>query len=131
MAGQGKSILAVGLGRFTKPEFTGSVQASDAIRTSVLESLAKLNEAGFPSEGFHADPDDLTDTLSRLATAIRCRHWDGIAVGWGPRGFVQNTVLFEKIVNLVKDIAPHARLIFPESPELLFDAVLRSYSKTD
>ncbi|OJD39835.1 ubiquinone menaquinone biosynthesis methyltransferase [Diplodia corticola] len=40
------------------------------------------------------------------------RPWDGVCIGWGLRGQPDMTVVFERMVNLVREASPGSRLVF-------------------
>lgn len=72
--------------------------------------------------GISKDPDEAEAELRAQLN----EHNYGIAlIGGGIRLLPENTVLFERIVNVLVDLAPKIRLSFNTSPENTLDAVGR------
>lgn len=51
--------------------------------------------------------------------------WDAVLIGAGVRNDPEQFLLFERMVNLVHEHAPQARICFNNSPDSSADAVLR------
>lgn len=62
---------------------------------------------------------------SVVLDALKHKHFDCIMIGAAVRMVAGNTVLFEKLVNIVHDHAPHARLCFNTKPTDTAEAVQR------
>jgi hypothetical protein len=69
---------------------------------------------------------DLGETAEKVASAaLRSRSYDAVEIGAGVRTPPPHLMLFEKIVNLVHELAPGAKICFNSRPEDTADAFLR------
>ncbi|GGD27015.1 hypothetical protein [Nocardioides daphniae] len=70
--------------------------------------------------------DGNDDAEGRVTTALGAGTWDCVLIVGGLRKEDEQVALFERVVNLVKDQAPAARLAFNSTPHDLVDAVARA-----
>jgi hypothetical protein len=69
---------------------------------------------------------DLGATAERVVVeALAQQTFDCILIGAGIRALPQHTILFEKLINVVHQGAPSARLCFNSNPDDTVEAVLR------
>lgn len=61
----------------------------------------------------------------QLAASLREREPAAVLIGAGVRTLPDHFLLFERMINLVHEAAPAARLCFNTSPDTTLDAVLR------
>ncbi|MFF0531735.1 hypothetical protein ACFYT3_25540 [Nocardia amikacinitolerans] len=90
----------------------------------VEAGTAMLRDSGFDvvSCSVPIDPDAAEELLeSRLAEA----HYGLAMIGGGVRMLPEQTLLFERIVNVLTAASPGIRLCFNTSPETTVDALLR------
>ncbi|MFG3524136.1 hypothetical protein ACGF5S_28040 [Nocardia nova] len=70
-----------------------------------------------------ASPDEAeNDIRAVLAT----RSFDLVMVGGAVRAIPEHTLLFERVVNLLAEVAPGIRFCFNTSPETTLDALRRA-----
>ena len=72
--------------------------------------------------GIGTDPDE---TEAELRRRFAERSFGVVLVGGGIRLLPQNTVLFERIVNVLIDLQPDVRLSFNTGPENSLEALRR------
>lgn len=123
-----KSVLAIGLEPtlidFSDPAY-GAYPGLDA--SKVMAGL-KADEANLKGLGYDAELC-LTDFGETAEAVVRARleekPYDCIMIGAGVRLIAQNTPLFEKLINVVHQHAPQARLCFNTRPDDTAAAVQR------
>lgn len=94
MSTPNKTILVVGLGRFGPPN-----TVNDA-RAKVQSQLQKAREAGYDTTELQLDPENKAESLEAVREALKLKSFDAMVIGYGLRGFKENTVLFEEVVNV-------------------------------
>ncbi|MEV0032078.1 hypothetical protein [Nocardia sp. NPDC050793] len=122
--GSGIKILSIGL-HPSQLDYSRHAGLDEAELTARVEAgTAALRDSGFDvvSCSVPADPDAAEDLVkSRLGEATY-----GLAmIGGGVRMLPEQTLLFERIVNVLTEGAPGIRLCFNTSPETTVDALLR------
>ncbi len=81
---------------------------SDAITVLLQDVISQCAESGVTLE-FVGDPTvGIEDIKARFT---RCR-WGGVVVGFGVRSPVEFTNFFEEVVNVAREHAPQAKLMF-------------------
>lgn len=123
-----KSVLLVGLDPtlidFSDPAY-GAFPGLDAAK--VIAGL-KADEARLTALGYdaHTCLTDFGETAEAVLKArLSERQYDCIMIGAGVRLVAENTVLFEKLVNVAHEHAPRARLCFNTRPTDTAEAVQR------
>jgi hypothetical protein len=112
------SVLIVGLEPslidFSDPAYGASGLDAAKIRAGLEADEAHLNELGYDAALCLIDFGETAETVlrERLAT----QSFDCIMIGAGVRLIAQNTFLFEKLVNIVHAVAPHATFCFNSKP---------------
>jgi hypothetical protein len=96
---------------------------------ATLAARIEAGEAAIRAAGFDilscpvpASPEDAEAALRECAAGHRFRV---AMIGAGIRMAPEHTVLFERLVNAVTEIAPGVRLCFNTSPETTLDALRR------
>lgn len=102
----------------------------DRVKQEVNRELARLEEAGFEMTLYFADSTQLEKTLPEVEQHLKNGPWDGISIGFGLRGAIEYTSLFEDIVNMVvtKTWGPEEqrpRFMFTASTTDIYDAAIR------
>ncbi|KAL3161175.1 hypothetical protein ABBQ38_009544 [Trebouxia sp. C0009 RCD-2024] len=69
-----------------------------------------------------AEPEECVEKLRRVLSGSKV---DGVVVGNGYRSVSKFTVEFEQLVNIVRECAPTAKLLFNTTPADTIDAVKR------
>lgn len=94
-----------------------------------LNAGLKLGHDGCVAAGFDAEwcltDADWASAAPIITAALAGRPPAAVMIGAGVRAIPAHFLLFEKIINLVHELAPGARLCFNTSPESTPDAVLR------
>src|ERR1700722_10049646 len=118
-----KSVLAIGiepaLGDFTAaPELN-----PDRVRTYIHAQIEQLRALGFDAEICLID---LGETAERVTTSVlKARAFDCVVIGAGLRLPAPQLLLFEKIINLIHQHAPAAKICFNTNPADTAEAVQR------
>lgn len=123
-----RTVLRIGLGPFAPPT-TGF--SRDQIAGLIKEDIARTKELGFESHVFEFNPAKPEIYLESLSRILESRRWDAIAVGFGFRGSRESSLAFEMTMNLCKDLAPQARLLFNQTPGEVSVAVARNFPDDD
>lgn len=106
-------------------DFTAVPGLDEARLTAGLESsLAEVNDAGFAAEWCLIDAD-WASAEPMLTAALAAGPLAAVLIGAGIRTIPAHFLLFERILNLVHERAPGARLCFNTTPATTRDAVLR------
>lgn len=95
------------------------------IQIAITSSFAALASAGYPIEGFFIETTDLDVILKEFIEKLQEKKWDVVHFGWGLRGMVNETVIFETLVNAVREYAPQAKFAFNTGPDTTLDALKR------
>jgi hypothetical protein len=119
-----KRVLLIGL-HPRAVDFT-AVEGLDEAKLTAGLVLARdgLLTAGFAAEWCLIDAD-WASAEPMLSAALAAGPLAAVMIGAGIRVIPGQFLLFEQIVNLVHERAPHARLCFNTSPTSTLEAVLR------
>ena len=93
----------------------------------VLEGL-KAAEEGLKAVGYDAHHclTDFGQTAEAVVIArLQQRQFDCIMIGAGVRTAQSNFLLFEKLINVVHEYAPHSKICFNTKPSDTLDALQR------
>lgn len=123
-----KHVLIVGLQPqlidFSAPEFAAF---PDLNANKVTEGLnagaASLAVLGYEATLCLTDFGETAETV--LRDALKARHYDCVMVGAGVRKVDTHFLLFEKIINIIHEHAPGARICFNTNPGDTAEAVKR------
>jgi len=122
------SVLIIGLEPtlldFSDPAYAAMPDMSAAKVLSALQAdAAHLNQLGYEAE---LCLTDLGETAAAVVTdKLRGKRFDCIAIGAGIRVNPKFFLLFEKLVNVVHECAPQAKLCFNTRPSDTAEAVQR------
>ena len=68
------------------------------------------------------------EALQNLDAELKKQHWDGIMIGGGVRMSAENTILFEKIVQMiVRETKGETKLMFSARPDQIMDVLFRNF----
>lgn len=115
-------VLALGLDPDRiDPAETGGLDPK-LVRAFIEQQLDRVRSLGYTVDACLVDPADgaETITLHRLAMA----HYDCVLIGAGLRDEAR-LLLFERLLNLIHENAPSARICFNTSPADTAEAVKR------
>jgi hypothetical protein len=118
-----KRVLAIGIDPvfvdFTAmPQFT-----PEMFRNFIDTQLDRVRASGYDVTSCLIDLGDTAEGVT--AQALKSGQFDCVLIGAGLRQPGERLLLFEKIVNLVHELAPNARICFNTSPADSADAVRR------
>ncbi len=96
-----------------------------AMVRSQLEALPdQMRAVGVDYQVFYVAPDE-ADGLTRLRDALKEKSFDGVVIGNGVRSNMPLTGWMEQIIDVVREGAPNAKLMFNTTPATTVDAVRR------
>ncbi len=123
-----KSVLVIGLDPalldFSDPAFAGFPGITAAkVTAGTNAELERLNSLGYDA---HLCLTDLGDTAEAVVLArLREQQFDCIAIGAGIRVIPTHFLLFEKLINVLHEHAPQAKICFNTNPTDTSAAVQR------
>ncbi|WP_326595259.1 hypothetical protein [Streptomyces sp. NBC_01803] len=101
----------------------------DGLDEAVLTARIEAGNAALREAGFDAVPCLIDTSPDRAEATVRehlQEHAFGLAmIGGGVRMLPENTLLFERLVNVLSDAAPGIRLCFNTAPENTVEALRR------
>ena len=123
-----KAILGIGL-RASPPGEDATApggRSAESIQAHVKIEMQKISAEGYDMGIYYVDPEN-ENLIDELRAKIQEKKtWYGVAVGFGVRGHMEHTPLFEKIINTaLAEIKPTPKLLFPLGPEDTYNAVKR------
>ncbi len=123
-----RSVLSVGLDPAlvsTSPSSRAAFPGVDAetIRAGVAASQATLQRHGFRTDVCLVDYGATAESVYR--DALEGSSYDVVMIGAGVRMDPALTHLFEVLVNVTRELAPRAVLVFNTGPTTTAEAVLR------
>lgn len=120
-----KKILGIGI--LKESSLQDPAYSPERVKQEVDQELARLQEAGFEFTLYFADSKDTGAALPAVKELLRGSTWDGVSIGFGLRGAIEYTALFEDIVNAVVSEAqgPVPKLMFTSSTTDIYDAAIR------
>ena len=118
-----KTVLAIGIDPAfadlsALPGFT-----ADMVRTYLNAQIDRIREFGHEVESCLIDTGDTAETV--VAEALQSRRFDCVVIGAGLREPPELLLLFEKVINLVHQHAPQARIAFNSNPTDTAEAAQR------
>ena len=119
----GKSVLIIGF----EPTLLDYSTIPDLDAAKVMVQL-KADEAHLRGLGYEVDfcLTDLGETAEAVVLdRLRRKQFDCIVIGAGVRTIPKYFILFEKLINMVHDHAPQAKLCFNTKPSDTAEAVQR------
>lgn len=122
------SMLSVGLDPALVSRSASSRAAfpdmdAETIRAGVAASRATLQRHGFRTDVCLLDYGATAESVYRAA--LEATSYDVVMIGGGVRMDPALTHLFEVLVNVTRELAPQAVLVFNTGPATTADAVLR------
>ena len=125
MANQ-KSVLVIGLDPalidFSKPGYAPGMDATKVL-AGLKSSEDELTHLGYSVQMCLIDFGETAETV--VQSQLKRRRFDCILIGAGVRANPSNFILFEKLINVVHEHAPQARICFNTLPSDTAAAVKR------
>jgi hypothetical protein len=100
------------------PQFT-----AEMFRGYIDAQLERVRDAGFEVTSCLIDLGETADAVT--AEALQAEKFDCVLIGAGLRQPSERLLLFERIINLVHQFAPGARICFNSNPADSVEAVRR------
>jgi len=119
----GKSVLIIGF----EPTLLDYATIPDLDATKVMAAL-KADQARLTGLGYEVELclHDLGETAATVVQdRLRQKQFDCILIGAGVRTIPKYFILFEKLINVVHEHAPQAKLCFNTKPSDTAEAVQR------
>jgi hypothetical protein len=122
----GRSVLVVGLDPalidFSDPGYPPGMNATKVL-AGIKSSEDELIRLGYGVRTCLTDFGETAETV--VQNQLNQERFDCILIGAGVRTNPSNFMLFEKLVNVVHEHAPQARLCFNQLPSDIAEAVKR------
>jgi hypothetical protein len=95
----------------------------ELIRSYIDAQLTQLRALGYDVESCLIDLGETAEETT--ATALKSKRFDCVVIGAGLRLPPERLLLFEKIINLIHELAPEASICFNTTPADTAESVLR------
>ena len=121
-----KSVLVVGLDPrlidFSQPGYMPGMNA-EKVFAGIKASEEMLTSLGYNVQTCMTDFGETAESV--VTNELVQRPWDCVLIGAGVRTVPSNFLLFEKLVNVVHEHAPQAKMCFNELPADIGESVKR------
>jgi len=121
-----KSVLVVGLDPtlidFSKPGYPPGM-TTEKVLAGIKSAEDELTRLGYTVQTCMTDFGKTAEAV--VQSQLKRRRWDCVLIGAGVRDNPSNLILFEKLINVVHEHAPHAKLCFNRLPSDIGEAVKR------
>ena len=121
-----KNVLVVGLDPtlidFTRPGYPPGMSA-EKVFAGISASEKELTSLGYNVQTCLTDFGETAEDVVR--NDLNQQPWDCVMIGAGVRTVPDNFLLFEKLVNVVHEHAPQARICFNQLPADIGESVKR------
>ena len=121
-----KCVLVVGLDPdiidFSQPGYPPGMTA-DKVWAGIKSSEVELTGLGYDVKTCVTDFGETAESVVR--TELGLKPWDCVMIGAGVRTVPSNFLLFEKLVNIVHEHAPQAKMCFNQLPADIGESVKR------
>ena len=121
-----KSVLMVGLDPslidFSKPGYAPGMTAAKVL-AGLKASEDELTLLGYSTHSCMTDFGETAEAV--LGRQLQQKRFDCVMIGAGVRNNPSNFLLFEKLINVVHQQAPQARICFNQMPQDTSAAIRR------
>ena len=121
-----KSVLVVGLDPrlidFSQPGYPPGMSA-EKVFAGIKASEEMLTGLGYNVQTCMTDFGETAETV--VKGDLKQQPWDCVMIGAGVRTVPSNFILFEKLVNVVHEYAPQAKICFNQLPADIGETVKR------
>ncbi len=121
-----KTVLVIGLDPrlidFSQPGYAAGMDATKVF-AGLKSSEDELTRLGYGVEMCLTDFGETAEAV--VGSALKQKRFDCILIGAGVRANPSNLILFEKLINVVHEHAPQAKLCFNTMPSDTAAAVKR------
>ena len=109
---------------FSHPDFAAFPDLNAArVMAGVTADQERLKAIGYDARNCLTDFGETAEAF--VLAQLKERQFDCIMIGAGVRAIPTHFILFEKLINLVHEHAPNARICFNTKPTDTAEAVLR------
>jgi hypothetical protein len=122
-----KNVLIIGFDPkfldFSSPELAPMNLTAEKVYAGTAAELERLRAQGYEPDGCFVDLGETAEKA--VASRLREREYGCVIIGAGVRANPKYFLLFEKLLNVVHELAPKARIGFNTKPTDTLDAVQR------
>ena len=122
-----KSVLIIGFDPqvldFSSPELAPVNLTAEKVQAGTAAELERLRGQGYEPDGCFVDLGETAETV--VASRLRAKEYGCVIIGAGVRANPRYFLLFEKLLNVVHELAPKARIGFNTKPTDTVEAVRR------
>ncbi|MGA2583661.1 MAG: hypothetical protein ABSG31_10330 [Tepidisphaeraceae bacterium] len=123
---QKKSVLIIGIDPtlidFSKPGYAPGM-TTEKVLAGLKSSEDELNRLGYIAQTCLTDFGETAEAV--VKSQLKENRYDCVLIGAGVRINPSNFLLFEKLVNIVHEYAPQAKLCFNQLPSDTAEAIKR------
>ena len=120
---QTKSVLMIGLHPDVVDYSRWPNLTASKLKAALRADEAKLNDLGYQASICFIDRGETAEKV--VKEMLDNQNYDCIMIGAGVRTDTEHVILFEKLINLVHQHAPNAKICFNTGPTDSADAVQR------
>ena len=121
-----KSVLVVGLDPtlidFSQPGYAPGMNTTKVL-AGIKASEDELTRLGYSVQTCLTDFGETAEAV--VQNQLKQKRWDCVMIGAGVRTNPSHFLLFEKLINVVHEHAPQAKLCFNQLPSDIAEAVKR------
>src|SRR3989442_14725249 len=122
-----KSVLVIGLEPtlidFSHPDYADTGMDATKVLAGLKSSEDELTRLGYSVQTCLTDFGETAESV--VQSQLKQKRWDCVMIGTGVRTNPSNFLLFEKLINVVHEHAPQAKLCFNQLPADIAEAVKR------
>jgi hypothetical protein len=122
-----KRVLTVGFDPqyldFSSPELAPLNLSAEKIMAGFTAQTEQLGSLGYEPDGCLVDLGETAEAA--VSSKLRAKQYDCVMIGAGIRANPKYHLLFERLLNVVHELAPKARIAFNTSPTDTVAAVQR------
>ena len=123
----GKRVLIIGFDPqyldFSSPERAPMNLSAEKVMAGVTAETERLRNLGYEPDGCLVDLGETAEAA--VSSQLRAKQYDCVIIGAGVRANPKYFLLFERLLNVVHELAPKARIGFNTSPTDTVAAVQR------
>jgi hypothetical protein len=122
-----KTVLVIGLDPtlidFSDPDYAATGMDATKVLAGVKSSEEELTRLGYSVQTCLTDFGETAEAV--VQSRLKQKRFDCVLIGAGIRTIPSNFMLFEKLINVVHEQAPQAKLCFNTKPSDTAEAVQR------
>ena len=122
-----KSVLVIGLEPtlidFSDPDYVNTGLDATKLLAGIKSTEDELTRLGYSAQMCLTDFGETAEAV--VQSQLKQKQFDCILIGAGIRAIPSNFILFEKLINVVHEHAPQAKLCFNTNPSDTAKAVQR------